>query len=872
MKKKFFTTLMVAVMLSANFTAVPVSAAAESDYYAYAPTANSYKSTGGEIALTWRNPQQAATKVTLYQINDDGSVTMLADDFAAEADKCITTVRTGLETGKVYRYKVVFEFADHEKTSTYFSSTADTFTPSNEKVGSTSWGRMWQVQVADENKASDLYIDPNVKKSGGYSLHVSNNWPTDENWKEQGSVLTFTPFTGDNAIVSGGTYRLKGDFKAEKYNPKSNFAKLGNQDIKIFLFDTDKVIESKDWTEFDRQMTTSASGSSISFYMTAFNVKDLWLDNLNFYNKDTATKNLFTGSINIGNFDNAGEVPAAIPEATGVQSGGDVTVTFKETPGGEHPCKKLYVYETVGNVDVTRGVLDPTDLTVNIEGVTGKLKTSNKNDRYVMSEKAPVTVEKEKTKADYYIQNPVITPKIDKDTNKSQIQLNWRNPSIKPVKVSVYDITNPKASALVKNDFDTTANAPISYTVENVTEGQQYVYKIVCEFENHQSTSSILSRYAFAAADNGTKDYAISGESWCVRTTGPQNASFVNIDTTQSHNGKASLHISNSADGGVSDLRFTDKKAAELTTGDKYEISFWIKAADYTQTGSMLMQTYQDGQWKYVKDAASPTVISEFEWTQVKIEYTVKDNYKDWPYLIIKTGNMKAKDIWIDDIAVKKINTGADYIPVATFENSIPAFEVTDAAVIGVGDQSAQISYTTPNGAQAVYVYEKDAATGELIMCANVSDLDSLNLDGLVNDAENEIVIKTLSADYVLSNGVTLTAKPKADAYRTGDYKLYSGSNEITGIAAGEMTVKLDVSNVSMGSTFKPCYIVALYNGDEMADYSVCDNINIAQGTTETLQASVTIPDGADLSKYQIKAFLWKDFEKMGVLKTCGEF
>lgn len=860
MKSKVLALVLAMLMAVTALPALPaVAAANEADYYVMSPTANSCKKVGGSISLTWRNPAAELEKVSLYQMNADGTETLLDDALPTESGACQVKEIADLDAAVIYQYKVVSEFTDgHVPTSVILSSDAATFTTDqfgtlNSAIGLDS-GKQFSRSVYETDKAPEYYIDPEVKYAGKASLHIKNNYETAD------ARLVFNT---DWLKAGNNNYTLSGYVKANKYKPQTTIGFFNNSKNPTVGTLTGSEEETTcDWKAFSIPVSgddTSWDGPFAKMVFAQYPAEDLWIDNLKLVENATGT-DVFEYQTNIsgwiGGFENF--IAPAAPTAAAVRNGDKVTLNI-EVPEG---TKKTYVYETIDDIDIVRAVLDKSVTTVDLEGVSGDLKVSIKSHtstaRNVMSVKTEVSLPKE---SDYYGYAPTFYP-ASADGTKAEIS--WRNPQIDCTKVSLYDVTNPQKPVAVKEDCPTAAGEAVTVTAENLTPGSRYIYKAVYEFAEHDTTSMTIGGYAdrFAEAIS-----AISGSEWSVCIgEATKNTATINIDTNVKASGEASLHITNnSLKYGNTFLRH-QVNASKIKAGETYVLSLKAKANQYTPRESLIGMIYEQGWWQYINDKT--TGPFDYDWLTLSKEVTVTATDKNWPFVMIMLPKMTVKDMWIDDITFCEKGTTENIISGGGFEDYIPAFDVTDAAVQSVGDGSATIGYTIPAGTQAVYIYQK--VGNKLVERARVSEMESVTIDGLQNGVENELVIKTLSAGYVLSEGVTVTAAPVAPDYRTGYYKLYKGTQQITEPEQGEMTVKLDVTNLAMGSNFTPCYIVALYDGAQMLDYVVSDNVTIGEGETKTLSASVTV--GADIQDCKIKVFLWRQYETMGILKANGAF
>lgn len=810
--------------------------------YGSDPTFNVASADGTAMTVSWQNPEIECSKVSLYDVTDS-SERLIADNYSKEPGASVSAVVNGLTKGQKYFYKVKFEFADHEPTSLMIGGTAEEFVA--KEVGTKISGSDWTVHIdGADNNAVSANIDTEVTSSPSSkaSLHIVNNS------SEAGNTVLRAKFERDVEI--GETYVFSFKVKADRYTPKLDlmstfFAVPWNG----YVMDKSDGPFDFDWVTLSKEIVATADNTGwrmMQILLPKSPAKDMWIDDIMVCKKGTA-ENLVVG----GDFENY--TPAQEPSAI-ASIANDVT-ELSITPPADG--KQIYVYEEVNGTDVLRGMFDSSVTSVKLSGVNGKLKLASKSAGFVMSAKSEV---KEPGETDYYGYAPTFSAA---DTEGKKAEISWRNPSVACSKVSVYDITNARNIKLVANDYSTAAEEAITAVIDGLTTGQDYIYKVVFDFADHESTSLIIGGTAEKFEAGMTQ---ISGSGWNVHKEGcPDNAVSINIDTDVKASGNASLHISNNSSVyGNTMLRAPYTSAIEA--GTTYVLSMKVKADKYIPRSDLLGSIFA-GTWNgWVLDRQDGPF--GFDWMTITKEYT-PENAGEWAMIQILLPRMTAKDMWIDDITLCKKDSNNNLIDGGDFENYIDAIDVTDAKATSEEDGSVTIGYTVPSGTKAVYVYQKIG--DKLIQRTNVASQNKVNIDGLQQGAENEFVIKTLSDGYVLSDGITVKANAEVPKYRTGEYKLYKGDTQIdTPEPGSDMTVKLDVENVEMGNDFTVCYIVAVYDGDCMIDCEVVDDVNIKNNETKTLSASVAYGTGVENCK--IRAFLWKDFESMGVLKISGEF
>lgn len=838
-KNKVLTSLVSLSMLLSALPGAAVHAQSNADYYPYAPYAYSYRSGGGSICLNWRNPEIAPASINVYDITD-GAETPVDGTYDLTASKGVVKIIEGLEAGKLYQYKVVFTFEDETETSIILSSDAAAFTAGVVPIGT------MNMQIYDENITPELSIVTDEKKNGNASLHITNNWDLAV---DAANYMHTWDYCG--AQQAGKNYTLKGYAKANDYIQTSFLAGVSCSTFFGVWIGNEGSSETFDWKEFTTGpiAITDVGFPVLRIFLPRFSSKDLWLDDLTYCEEGT------TASMINGSFEG---LSAGNPSMTAAVSG--TTASINVTPASD--SEFIYIYQNVNGTDITRAVLDASQKTVLLEDVedASSLKIAAKNASMVMSEKqAPHIV----TEADYYPYTPTIN---GYDTDGTSLSISWRNPVAKASMISVYDITVPAAPVLVRADYDTTSGKAVSDVITGLEKDGLYTYKVEFEFADHAPTSVVLSDVTGETTSTMTQ---IAGSNWYMKMPdGNQVLPQINIDTDTTHDGsKGSLHISNNYvnDNGI-ELWYNRFDGYVLDPTAEYTFSVWLKMDQCKlEHGDYIAQISNQAWW----GADFKNSEKSCDWTKYECTFTDPNASASWAVIRANFARANVKDIWIDDISLVKTGTTENLLVQSDFEDFSEPMPVTDANATSVGDGTVNVSYRARD-CDRVYVYQN--LGNAVVLRANVSaDANSVTIEGLKNDVDNQLILKTMNSSLVMSSDVSIMAKPTAPAISTGNYKLYSGSEEVSEIKAGEMTVKLSVKNNDRDDKFTPCYIVALYNDGEMVDYEVVDTTSIAKGETKTLSASVTVPEITAEDNYKIKAFLWNDFKTMGILKKNFE-
>lgn len=670
-------------------------------------------------------------------------------------------------------------------------------------------------------------------------------------------------------------------------NRNNNMWRFHNKDIDASV--ENQAVDGEpidfDWTTISTGVIDGAAAATMTFInLPQMTAKDLWISTYCVYEvgANGAETLLQRGDLAGAKSSSAGEVSdVQVTTADGVPASLSYTIPSADPSAG---VQSVFVYKKIGerlvpyaNVsDISELPIDALQADSENEFVIKTLSGTRMLSDGASVKATPIPP----AESDYYGYAPTFAPTAEAD-GKAQMVLSWRNPVVQPTKVSLYDITDPKNPVKKGDDFSTVANSGVRTTLSGLTKNQRYVYKVVFDFENHDSTSLFIGGSATGdVGDNSAP--RISGTNWqTLRKANKQYGLIENIDTTVAHSGNASFHISNNSEDyqeRVLRLPFVFLDPMPSTSeGTKFKCIMWVKGNQYVTRRT-------DGHFGAIGSVPSVQTINnqsvggapiDFDWKEITMEATVGSGWNAGATFVnCYLPSSSAKDIWVDDIRLVEVNAdGTEKVwDVEGFEDSVAPGNVTEASVASVGDASATISYNVPDGIETVFVYQK--IDGELVQRANIAGSGSIELDALINDQENEIIIKTLSGSndgkYAVSEGVTLTAAPEKPKYRTGEFKLYSGTEETEKPAAGAMTVTLDVENIAMGNSFTPCFIVAVYDGDRMVDCVVADKTVVAEGAKATLSADITVQSG--IQNCRLKAFLWKNFDTMGILRDCKEF
>ena len=835
-RRRILASLMAILMMVVMFPAMFVSAAeTEADYYGTNPA---FYPDAAKVDVSWSNPAATGlTKVELYNVSGSEPV-LVKGDCSAEPGAGVLVRVEELTADSLQQFKVEFSFSDnHEKTSLLIGGkVSDSFW--NDKFALSGTDLKVKPVTGGGNRTVNLNIDRNMGHDSSSSLHFTNNF-YDKIGELKLYANTLSHESGQKYVCS--MWVKANGFKQIPLFDGGDASWIGQ----IFGGNINSILEADSLSEW-KYIECEATGwddNEFNLFLAGMPAKDLWIDDIKLCKKGTDT-NLIKG----GDFESVTDANQAT--ISGAIADGTASITV--TP--EYDTAWVYIYEEVNGTDVLRAMVDRNITDLSLDGIKGsKLKAVAKSTGAVLSAPFELAgdVEPEIKEEDYYGSVPLFTYTNDAAT----ANVSWRNPAKECSKVSLYDVTNPRAIRLIGDSYSTAAKDIITVPVSGLVPEGKYLYKAVFEFADHSETSLFIGGTAgiFAMYE------AILGD--CVSKlwiSGSAMTQDFDKSVSATADGSGSLHISNNlsalVDGGAIEINNNG-----IQNGKSYTLKFKMKANEFKQYRSFLGMLGGKAVDYFVPGGSDPGRAVSFDWQEFSFTDTAEGDST-----ALKQIEHGAQDVWIDDI---RIYEGDTLIKEIKFDNIPIAAEVTGAAA-QAGEGSVTLNYTVPTGAQAVYIYQQIG--DKLIWRANAGTLNSVTIDGLESGTEQTFVIKALSGDHVLSNGVTVTATPSAPKMQTGIYKLYMGDTQITKPEQGDMTVKLDVTNHEMGDGFQPCYIVAVYDGNRMISATVANEEVIKNGETKTLSATVNV--GADVKDCKIKAFLWKDFNTMGILKINGEF
>lgn len=484
--------------------------------------------------------------------------------------------------------------------------------------------------------------------------------------------------------------------------------------------------------------------------------------------------------------------------------------------------------------------------------------------------------------SDYEPSNPFIISTLQSGGVNN---ISWRNPKSGTVtKVSLYKLADGKWN-LISDAYSTDADKVFEEYDSNLDSGTVYTYKLRFEFSDSESREIVLSKKPVRVGYEDRK----AGNSWGItdRATDTKNQYFlpnnVIIDTTEKASGTASLHMftnksydtANRPDvsGDNWTASYFSRLQQTMTTTEKgksYRLSYKIKVNNATNVSSSTKRVIIGGG---ASDGSSfpYSAGSTNGWEEKTIDLPVRDGSGAAPgpfqwYL----GSDDVQDLWIDDITLYEltgqngdvVENPINHITDGGFENYTAAAAIAGEKATG-GNKSTAIEWTAPADSRYIRVYET-TDDGDVLRAVCEPSSGGVTIENLSNDTEYTFKLQSQNKNGVLSDKVTISATPTPPNYEIeSDFGFKLGGTEATAIGGnGTYSVSLDVTNYRE-SNFAPALIVALYKDDILIECNKSDDVLPSDGTTKTLNASVSVSDYNADSEYEISAFFWNGFDTM---------
>lgn len=437
------------------------------------------------------------------------------------------------------------------------------------------------------------------------------------------------------------------------------------------------------------------------------------------------------------------------------------------------------------------------------------------------------------------------------------IVVSWKNPSsTRLTDVKLYDITD------VPTQIGTTNATASNYNIvkqENLQEGTQKQYKIVCEFSDKKASEYIVSG---KATENKNLSVPISG----AYTDGDDGffPGSAYIDRENSYAGNGALKIA--ANQGVwksgSYLSLV-YGVPNLDKNKRYKMTFMAK---------MLGKTYisMNNAWEAFADGSDAAYIqgeAENQWKQ----YTY--------YIEGKTSlNMRFEvtmyaDILMDSFKLCETDeNGADGETVAEQD-----FEPETLKISGVESLSAEalrntaiLSWSAPDKAAITRVYMIEPDTERKVQCAEVSaETERVAFEKLSNDIEYVFSVVCESADGKLSEEKIINVTPTPlDAEYTNP-AIYIGGVKTDILQQGNVTIKAEVKNNKREEGTKAQLAAVVTKDNKLVIKKATDVVNVAKtdysSAPTELEVSLELPDLSD-GEYEVQAFLFDNLTDLNCL------
>ncbi len=884
--RSFISILTVFAMLCTMFAGITVSAdeaTTKEPTHVFTTPRNDSKG----VQIAWKNPTDTTlTKTEVYKINNFGAnqtYTLVATDNAPVAGG-YTYARDEYDTAYtastyVY-YKLVCTYADGSTTElvTYTDAFASAATLSNQFLFSDS--TVYKEDYAFNNtvttyaQAAGATLDWEDYSGTAPSVHIASS-RTDNDRNDYSFYFSFTKMADQTPFKLKFKYKSE-DLASYVYVQMPNVYANLNATSETGMYEVAKFTANSDgWLSKEYTMKAGTNTPWMRFIVRT--AGDFWFDDLKIVLLDddgNETDDVFTPIDTYANnyYTTNGRLAAPTVSDYKPYDGGAELIWNGVTGAKEYRVYKKGADESLSLL----ATVPAAQTSIKIDGLTNGIpytyvvKTVDlaKEESVGGSEVTVIPAIPQVTQSEKEPYNVIATPRLD----SKGVEVAWKNPTASTlVKTEVYRIDNININptyTLVATD-----NAPVAgaYTYARdeydtaYTTTTNVLYKLVCTFADGSSNEvsvytnayvyTTRADYPFIVQDvwgttNGRTDAAAAeGKYW-------QAADYeLDFDTYAGESGP-SIHISSNKTDEDADAQLKYWLGANYIPKDSYaKISYKVKTVQPAPNSFLFAM------WcgKEIERYTATT-----EWKTVSNVVRINgesDAFGKFFYFVIRG----AGDFWIDDVEVYLCDengtvtdtTNRATRPDAYFTDSYYAQNPVPAAPVVSNteehDSGVDISWGAVANATGYEVYEK-AEDGAYYLRASVpADITTVRINNLMNNRAYDFVVKTMDVTTkgsAFSAVTTLTPIP--DPFKLSTFNVVRSGNSLT--------VSANMTNGTIESGLSAQLILAVYEkGDvvSMSTVALSDETSIAVTKTETLSATITLPDDYTAEKYTVKAFMW---------------
>lgn len=239
------------------------------------PMIDAHKS--NELTLGWENPRMEEgdeiTGVKIYDITDGGETEVASNaNLDLTSGKTVTYTVSGLENGKTYAYKLVFEFANHAASEVLLSAAPGIDIASSISIPG------WTAEGANldgtEKLLTAVSLDTEVKHGGNASLRINSLV------KNNGCIALYCGEDGEFAEIPAGDYKLS-------YWMKTDNASAGGGVIPQFFGQHPNnagAYGTTQWHYYEKIISTdkAAEFGSLGIFAEG-TARNVWIDDMALY-------------------------------------------------------------------------------------------------------------------------------------------------------------------------------------------------------------------------------------------------------------------------------------------------------------------------------------------------------------------------------------------------------------------------------------------------------------------------------------------------------------------------------------------------------------------------------------------------------------
>ena len=499
------------------------------------------------------------------------------------------------------------------------------------------------------------------------------------------------------------------------------------------------------------------------------------------------------------------------------------------------------------------------DVVLTIEGEENNLISDSSFEEY-----EEIDDETEYDTTEYQLTNFYAAP-----ANEAMV-ISWKNPVSTELKgIKIYDITDGEHK-LVADNIDSTPSNIVVYTVEGLTNGQNYVYEVVFSFQTKPDYIYVAGGMPMVEKSQNYGAWSLAKSTMNIGIC-PGN---VSIDGNVAHSGNASLkyvsNIDRSKEEFQRDVYLNAMNAIGMSKNKKYRFGFWVKGDNVQrEPQSHVGFVVFDGQ-----GFSHPELAGTYDWKYVEYDYTYDGQNILWMIL-----DGEADALWYDDITCYELDENGEPIGENLLRNGdFEGLVSTDTPQIknitaAAGSGTVTLKWDTPNdNYSGANIYQ--LVFGEYEFRGRVdSNISEITLSGLTKNKEYTYKVVPINGCNLEGDGASATATTLLPDYEFGTAILLKGNTQETKInGAGTYSVSLPVKNNLLSEGFMYEQLVAVYKDGILVDvYSTKETVQKSSKTAEPKKVvtSFTIPDD---ESYEVEFFVIDSRDKLNVLRGCTSF